>query len=120
MRYAALDAFVSYAAGVCVLLRPGKAPPLPVDLAAAPEWEVRLAAQWVAVQQYLEAQSPDRAQHDFQTAQFIACTVSCPPGNGHARQYVWRRCLRTSRQCGSNPLPLHGPISRVERTRAVP
>eukprot|EP00198_Chlamydomonas_reinhardtii_P011741 XP_001701078.1 predicted protein [Chlamydomonas reinhardtii] len=69
-RYAALDAFVSYAAGVCVLLRPGKAPPLPVDLAAAPEWEVRLAAQWVAVQQYLEAQSPDRTKHDFYRAWF--------------------------------------------------
>ena len=76
-RYAALDAFVSYAAGVCVLLRPGKAPPLPVDLAAAPEWEVRLAAQWVAVQQYLEAQSPDRTKHDFYRAWFSTTKVSC-------------------------------------------
>ncbi|KAG2425542.1 hypothetical protein HXX76_013586 [Chlamydomonas incerta] len=96
MRYAALDAFVSYAAGVCVLLRPGKAPPLPVDLAAAPEWELQLAAQWVAVYQFLEAQSPIRTQHDFHKAEFtmfkktgVGMAVHMARYNTRLRQRCW-------------------------------
>ncbi|KAG2454243.1 hypothetical protein HYH02_001277 [Chlamydomonas schloesseri] len=95
-RYAALNAFVSYAAGVCVLLRPGKAPPLPVDLAVPPEWEVRLAAQWVAVTQFLEAQSPLRTRHDFHSAVFkmfaktgVAMEVRMARFNTRLRQQCW-------------------------------
>ncbi|KAG2489437.1 hypothetical protein HYH03_012074 [Edaphochlamys debaryana] len=70
LRYAALDAFVSYAAGVMVQRRdPDRLPP-PVDLSVPAHWEVVLAAQWVCVYQFLEAQSPQRSRHDFHQATF--------------------------------------------------
>ncbi|KAG2489443.1 hypothetical protein HYH03_012079 [Edaphochlamys debaryana] len=70
LRYAAFDAFVSYAAGVMVQRRdPARLPP-PVDLFVPEHWEVVMAAQWVCVYQFLEAQSPQRSRHDFHQATF--------------------------------------------------
>ncbi|KAG2489435.1 hypothetical protein HYH03_012072 [Edaphochlamys debaryana] len=70
VKYAALDAFVSYAAGVMVQRRDPETLPPPVDLSVPAHWEVVLAAQWVCVYQFLEAQSPRRSRHDFHQATF--------------------------------------------------
>ncbi|KXZ50722.1 hypothetical protein GPECTOR_15g406 [Gonium pectorale] len=75
VRYGALDAFVSYAAGVAVVCRSGggvsSTPPgALVDLSLAAEWEVALAANLVCTSQFLEARSPDRTKHDWESAVF--------------------------------------------------
>ncbi|KXZ50723.1 hypothetical protein GPECTOR_15g407 [Gonium pectorale] len=74
VRYGALDAFVSYAAGVAVACRTGGGGGAPagarVDLSLPEEWEVALAANLVCASQYLDAQSPDRTKHDWERAVF--------------------------------------------------
>ncbi|PNH05409.1 ATP-dependent helicase NAM7 [Tetrabaena socialis] len=71
IKYAALDAFVSYAAGVGALRRPGDLPPA-VDLCKPEHWQVVAAAQVAAVAQHLAAASAqDRQQHDFHEAKFV-------------------------------------------------
>ena len=74
MKYAALDAFVSYAAGVRVLQR-DTPPPLPVDLTLPQLWEVTLVAQWVLTSQFQEAGKPQRTKHDFCSASFAITKV---------------------------------------------
>ncbi|GLI65913.1 hypothetical protein VaNZ11_009561, partial [Volvox africanus] len=70
-KYGALDAFVSYAAGVRVLQRPGTFPlPEPYDLTLPSVSELLLAAQWVLTSQLQEANHPSRTKHDFCDAKF--------------------------------------------------
>ncbi|GLC66751.1 hypothetical protein PLESTF_000470500 [Pleodorina starrii] len=85
IKYGALDAFVSYAAGVRLLQNTtdtaagaagAAAQPLaellppPVDLTLPTHSEVLLATQWVLTSQFQEAGAQKRTQHDFCSAQF--------------------------------------------------
>ncbi|GIM15398.1 hypothetical protein Vretimale_18175, partial [Volvox reticuliferus] len=73
MKYGALDAFVSYAAGVRVLQRPGYVPrPKPYDLTLPSVSELLLAPQWVLTSQLLDANRPSRTKHDFYDAKFVS------------------------------------------------
>ncbi|GIM15388.1 hypothetical protein Vretimale_18172, partial [Volvox reticuliferus] len=73
MKYGALDAFVSYAAGVRVLQRPGNVPrPKPYDLTLPSVSELLLAAQWVLTSQLQDANRPNRTRHDFYDAKFVS------------------------------------------------
>ena len=69
VKYGALDAFVSYAAGVKVLQGAKPLPPA-VDLTLPKHWEVTLVAQWVATNQFQEAGKSPRTKHDFYHAKF--------------------------------------------------
>lgn len=72
--YGALDAFVSYAAGVCVLRR-GDNLPAAVNLNLPSPSELALATQWVVTNQYRESQKPRRTKHDYHSAVFQECKV---------------------------------------------
>ncbi|PNH05271.1 hypothetical protein TSOC_008458 [Tetrabaena socialis] len=60
----------------------GPRPPPPTDLTGVRPWELAVAAQWVAVGQYLDSTSTDRTRHDFMNAEFKDIKGPGPGGPG--------------------------------------
>jgi hypothetical protein len=103
IKYAALDAFVSYALGCKAV---GRALPPPVDLARPAAWALATFASYACSYQHLQAQEPDKEAHDFHGAEFQTkarrarrSAARMPP-----RTFVW--------ECGSS----HGFPSTLSDT----